>query len=574
MRTGARLFAVTAALALGIGCTGSIEGAGEPGSGNPGNGNAGNGNPGNGNPGNGGGGSSVVPGNPGDPNAAGPMPLRRMTRVEFNNTVRDLLGDTSNPANGFPLDRDPEFLYPRAGLVSMQDVDTLKDAALAMGKTAEKNAATLAPCPTGMAEDACAKSFITTFGPRAYRRPLASDESDRLTALYTTGRTTLALTYAGTIGLLVEGMISSPAFLYHWELGNGAPTVEGKVVRLSPYENASRLSYFIYNSMPDQALFDAAAANKLGTPAELEAQARRMLADPKGSATVATFVDEWLNLDTVADRPKDPAVYPEFNDDLKAAMTAETRDLVTTVMKGDQKLSSLLTASSSSVNQSLAAVYGVTGVRGTAMTPTTLNAGQRAGLLTRASFLTVTGATDGSHPVKRGRRVYERFLCGVLPPPPNVVPPVVPASMAAGRTTRQRFEDHDKNPCSTACHSIMDPLGFFFENYDGIGKFRTMDNGGAVDAHSSIELDGKQQSFNNAIELSQALASSPAVADCFSMQWFRFAFKRAETDGDQASINAIAAAFKKGNSIVDAMVGVAVSRSFRYRSPAAGEVLQ
>ncbi len=502
------------------------------------------------------------------------MPLRRMTRAEFNNTVRDLLGDTSNPANAFPLDRDPQFLYPVAGLVSMQDVDTLKDAALALGKAAELKATTLAPCPTGMAEDACAHAFVTSFGLRAYRRPVATDEADRLFALYTMGRTTLGLTYAAAIGLLVEGIVQTPTFLYHWELGNGAPTVEGKVVRLNPYETASRLSYFIYNSMPDQALFDAAATSKLSAIADLEAQVRRMMADPKGAATVATFVDEWLNLDQVADRPKDPAVYPEFTDDLKTAMTADTHALIANVMKGDQRLSTLLTDTGATVNQSLAGVYGVSGVRGTAATSTTLNTAQRSGLLTRATFLTVTGATDGSHPVKRGRRIYERFLCGVLPPPPNVVPPVATAAASAGRTTRQRFEDHDKNPCSTACHSLMDPLGFFFENYDGIGKFRTMDNGGVVDSSSTIELDGAKRSFANAIELSQALAASPSVGDCFSTQWFRYAFKRAETSDDQASINTVAAAFKKTNSIVDAMVGVVLSRSFRYRSPASGEMLQ
>jgi len=573
MRTGARFCAVAAALLLAVGCTGSINEPGDPNSPNPGstgNGN-GNGNP-TGKPSTGG--TGVVPGNPGDPNAAGPMPLRRMTRAEFNNTVRDLLGDTTSPANAFPLDRDPTFLFPVAGLVSLQDADTLKDAALALGKEAEAKATTLAPCPTGMAEDACAKSFIASFGLKAYRRPLASDEADRLFALYTTGRTTLALTYAGAVGLLVEGIIQTPTFLYHWELGNGAPTVEGKVVRLNPYETASRLSYFIYNSMPDQALFDAAAGNQLSTPAALEAQVRRMMADPKGVGTVANFIDEWLNLDQVADRPKDPNVYPQFNDDLKAAMAAETHALVASVLSGDQKLSSLLTQTASTVNQSLAAVYGVSGVKGTAMMPTTLNSAQRSGLLTRADFLTVTGATDGSHPVKRGRRIYERFFCGVLPPPPNVIPAVATAASSVGRTTRQRFEDHDKNPCSTACHSLMDPLGFFFENYDGIGQYRTMDNGGMVDASSSITLDGVKHTYNNAIELSQALSTSSDVGNCFSTQWFRYAFKRAETDADQASINTVASAFKKTNSIVDAMVGVAVSRSFSYRSPATGEMLQ
>src|SRR5204862_435819 len=151
-----------------------------------------------------------------------------------------------------------------------------------------------------------------------------------------------------------------------------------------------------------------------------------------------------------ADRPKDPAVYPEFKDDLKAAMTAELRAFISSVVfDGDSKLSSLLLSTAAQVNQPLAAVYGIKGVQGTAMTQTMLDGAQRAGLLTRAGYLTVTGATDASHPVKRGRKIFEPFLCGGLPPPPNVVPQPKPAS--AGGTTRQRFVEHDSNPCTGAC---------------------------------------------------------------------------------------------------------------------------
>jgi hypothetical protein len=211
-------------------------------------------------------------------------------------------------------------------------------------------------------------------------------------------------------------------------------------------------------------------------------------------------------------------------------------------------------------------------VTGADLKPAMLDASQRAGLLTRAGFLTVTGATDGSHPSKRGRRVYERLLCGELPPPPPVVPPPKPAS--AGGTTRQRFEEHDTNPCAGACHEIMDKIGFAFENFDGIGKYRTTDNGGAVDATGSIELDGSRQPFANALELSAMLAKSPTVASCFARQWLRYAFKRTDTEGDRASLEGITTSFMKANSIADLLVSVAGSRSFRYRTPGNGEKLQ
>jgi hypothetical protein len=522
--------------------------------------------------GSGGGGSGTAPGAAADPNAAGEMPLRRLTRREYNNTVRDLLGDTSNPADGFPLDKD-EFLYHRAGLVSSQDLDTLKDAAQALARGVEAKATMLAPCDAGGDEAACAKKFVTSFGQRAFRRPLATDESDRLMALYQAGRSTMMLSYAGAISLLVEGMLQSPAFLYHWELGNNAPIVEGKVIRLGPWEQASRLSYFIWGSMPDQMLFDAAAGNKLGTQAEVEAQAKRMLGDMKARDSIAAFADEWLNLEQIFERPKDPGVYPEFKDDLKAAMSAEIRSFLPgVVFEGDGKLTSLLTATSSFVNQPLAAVYGLSGVQGTAMKPMNLDANQRAGLLTRAGFLTVTGATDGSHPVKRGRRVYERLLCGVLPNPPKDVPPAADAK--AGGTTRHRFEEHDKNPCTGACHNVMDKLGFAFEHYDGIGKYRDMDNGGMVDSSGSIQLDNANKPFKDARELSQLLASSPTVSRCFATQWLRYTFKREETEADRASLDGVVSALSKSGSVVDMLVGVASSRSFRYRSPGIGEKLQ
>ena len=180
--------------------------------------------------------------------------------------------------------------------------------------------------PSGASgEDGCAREFIQSFGLQAYRRPLIDEEVDRLMTLYKTGRTTLMLGLEDAERLLVEGMLQSPEFIYRWELGTAAPEMDGKVVRLGPYEVASRLSYFLWRSMPDKKLFDAAAGNELGTDEQLDAQARRMLDDPKGRDTVAAFFEEWLSLDQVTERPKDMAVYPEFKDDLKSAMSNETR---------------------------------------------------------------------------------------------------------------------------------------------------------------------------------------------------------------------------------------------------------
>jgi len=506
------------------------------------------------------------PGTPADPQAAGPMPLRRLTHREYNNTVHDLLGVTTNPADAFPLDLDNGFLFHRAGLVSTLDASTLRDAAEAIVKTLDITK--LLPCNPSSGEDACLQSFISTFGAQAFRRPVATDEAARLSALFKTARTDMMLDFNESIRVLVEAMVQSPEFLYRWELGNSAPTLEGKVAKLTPYEVASRLSYFFWRSMPDKTLFDAAAQGTLKTADAVTAQAQRLLADAKAQATVASFFDEWLGLEELPDRPKDATVYPQFGEPLANAMLDENHAFISSVLFGaTPTFTALLTGTNATVSAAVAPIYGA---QAGAMS---LDPSQRSGLLTRAGFLTLTGSPTGSHPVKRGRKVYERLLCGVLPPPPNNVPPTKPAS--AGGTTRQRFEEHDKNPCAQGCHTIMDPLGFPFEHYDGLGQYRTMDNGLPVDSTTTLSLDGASHTVADAIELSRLLAESPTAQNCFAAQWARFALVRDAVEADRYSIQTSQTAFtQNGLKVPDMLVSLASSRSFLYRSIADGEVTQ
>jgi hypothetical protein len=228
-------------------------------------------------------------------------------------------------------------------------------------------------------------------------------------------------------------------------------------------------------------------------------------------------------------------------------------------------LSSLLTGGYSFVNDALAPIYGLPPPGSTNMQKTTLPPTQRAGLLTQAGLLTVTGSTNGSHPVKRGRRVLERLLCGVMGRPPPVVPPPLPAS--AGGSTRQRFAMHDQNGCTGSCHTRMDSIGFGFEHYDGLGNYRSVDNG------VTFKLDGMDQSFDGAVELSKLLATSAETRECFVRQWARYAFSRIEEPADVASLQAAVAALRNGNdSVRELAKGLAMSRSFRFRALAAGEM--
>jgi hypothetical protein len=520
--------------------------------------------------------SPTNPGGKADPNAAGLMPLRRLTIREYNNTVRDLLGDSTAPGQQFPDDRDETFPFRRANAIAVQDAKLIRAAAESLAAAAVRNLGAVLPCdPAAAGEPACASQFVTSFGLRAFRRPLTAAESSRLMGLFTSARNTLKLGFAEAIGLVLEGMLQAPAFLYHWEVPAAAPIREGAVVRLGHYEMASRLSYFLWGSMPDRDLFAAAAAGHLGTPAEVQGQARRLLGDARAKDTVAAFFADWLQVDALEEKAaKDPKVYPEFDAGLKAAMAAETRAFVESVVfDGDGRWGTMLGASFSFVNQALAGVYGMAQVTGSNLRRAELDATQRAGFLTQPSFLTLTGAADGSHPVRRGKAIYEKLLCRTLPPPPANVPPAKPAS--AGGTTRERFAEHDGNDCARACHSLIDPLGFAFENYDGIGKYRTMDNGKNVDASGEVTLDGAPRRFNDAVELSALLAGSAETRRCFATQWVRFALSRNESSADAASVELAAASFLAPESTVrELMVAVATMRSFRYRIPSPGEVLQ
>lgn len=546
------------ALGLLSGCDGTINGAAPAADGALG-------------PGAGSGGSVASPGPGSDPNAVGPRPLSRLTRREYNNTVRDLLGDATRPADAFPDDHDRAFLFRRSGLVATQDAELLRSAAEALAAAALQSPAKLLPCDPATGEDACATRFIAEFGKRAYRRPLSTVESTRLSALYESARGAQQMSFEEAIVLLVEAMLQSPAFLYHWESPYDAPKRQGSAVELAPYDVASRLSYFIWGSMPDQALFDAAAAGKLASDADIAEQARRLLADERAKDAVSAFFREWLELEQLGQLPKDAGTYPQYDGALKTALIGETETFARSVLfeGGDGKLETLLGAGYSYSNQTLAGVYGASAT-GSAFSQVTLPPGERRGLLTQPAFLTVTGAPNGSNPIKRGKAVFERLLCGDLPPPPPNVPAAKPAS--AGGTTRERFAEHASNACARGCHSLMDPLGFAFEHYDGIGRYRTMDNAQPVDATGSVELDGKVQPFANAVELVGILSTSDRVRSCFATQWFRFAVGRKETTGDEPSLAAIQSAFAAHQfDVRDLAPAIAGSRSFRLRSLAAGE---
>jgi hypothetical protein len=500
------------------------------------------------------------------------------------NTLRDLFADPSLGPDPLPADVQDStfgFAFHTTGIVAAADASMYRDAAESLAKIALGSIDTWLPCAATTAsvdlETTCLATFLgpTGLAQRIFRRPLSAADADRLTALYMTGRAPpLSLDFTGAIGLIIEATLQSPEFLYHWEL-NPVPAVrEGAVVKLGDYEIANRLSYLLWGTMPDATLFAAAAAGELADLARVEAQARRMLKDERAKGTISDFFTDWLDIDQLSDRPKDSMVYPTYNDALVVAMATEVEGFVNQIVfSGTGRFDELLTGTTTIVGPDLAALYGIANVGANAPSTVSLNPAERSGLLTLAGFLSVTGAATGSDPPRRGKAIYERLLCGVIPPAPLAMPPVQPPSPTAG-TTRQRFERQDTMACATACHSTFDPWGFALENYDGIGAYRTTDNGMAVDARVTVTLDGQRKMVSDARGLMTALAQSDEARSCFVKQWFRYGLGRLDTAHDQASIDAAVTAFESSmRDIRELVVALATSRTFRYRTPGTAEVL-
>ena len=574
------------ALALAGGCTGQVGsrngstpgGPGGPGPGGPGGGSPGGsvpGGPGGGTPGGmagpGPGGMTVQPGQ----EVPGVAVFHRLTRAEYNNTLRDLLGDTSAPGKAFAADQESgKSGFFSGGAIANADANHLLEATEAVAASAMKRLPELLPCkslPAAQGEqDQCAKDFIAQFGKRAFRRPLTGEENTDLVAFYT-GQRMSGSDFQNAMRMVISAFLMSPQFLYRWEVAPRAAIKDGAFVRYSGYEIASRLSYMLWASMPDEALFGLAEQNKLSTPAQIEAEARRMLADPKAKDMMADFVHQWLGVSELKSVPKDPKVYPNYTPALVDSLLAESAAFAAaTILQGDGKMASLFTSNRSFLDTNLAALYGGTG--GAALAPAELNAAQRGGILTHGSFLAGHASSDESNPTRRGKVMTDRVVCVEIALPPDDVPD--PKPPAPNLSVRERFEEHSKQPCATACHGIMDPLGFAFENYNGIGAWQTMDGGKPVNASGSLRIDGQEKPFKNALEVGRMLGESRQVADCLARQFLRYALKRKEQVGDEAGIAAALGAFSsKGYDIRELLVALTKTKAFTHRYPSTGEVL-
>lgn len=432
-------------------------------------------------------------------------------------------------------------------------------------------------CDLGKDEGACVKDFLPKFTKRVYRRPPTNEELDAVGAHHKRLRALPGSDAAGAVRGVIAALLQSPGFVYRWELGpRPAMKPVGGLIKLNAYELASRLSYFVTQSAPDSDLLALADAGKLGDPLVLQEQAQRLLKTPRAREMFRDFHETWLALAKIGAAEKDPTVYKGFGDEARVAMANESRLFIDHVMtEGDGKLDTLFSSSLGFVNSTLAKIYGVSGVTGAMHKPTMMNPAERFGIMTQGAFLASHAYPYESAPVKRGVAIREHLLCQAIPVPPAGLM-IEPPPPNPNKSVREQFVQHSADPSCKGCHESLDPLGFAFESYDGIGKFRTTSGGKSVDPSGVLlGVGAGPVSFANTRGLMEAVRSSAEFKRCVTGTWMRFALARREGKADGGSLDAAFAAFQRSGFVIKDLVAATVQTdSFRFRTPSAGEALQ
>ncbi len=509
----------------------------------------------------------------------GETPLRRLSSEQYANALTALFGTAVAPqllarssfpdtdvSSGFVNDAD-------ANTVSTGDSNAIEDNAEALANHLLANAGALMPgildcAALGGASDAqidgCMDGFIERFGARAYRRPLDAGERSRVRALYDLVRTTQPARNAWAT--VMQFFFQAPPFLYRVERGVGEVPGSPDLIALTDYEMASRLSFFFLNTIPDETLLAKAAAGELHTPGQVAIEARRLAADPRVMETMGVFHRDWLRLYHLVDAPK---AMPELSADTRASLLTETTELLRAVLeRGDGTLRTLLSTPYIPVNADTAPLYGLDTAGRTRELWADAEIRDRRGLLTSASFMATHARDTSTHVIERGAFFRREVLCGSLPQVPGNIDLNGPLEATASLpTARQRLAPLlERNDCK-GCHTSINPVGYAFENYDHVGRWRDQENGVTIDASGELTNAGDANvTFDGPHRLVEALAGSQTVADCYATQWFRFAVGKREAPEDTCAVRQVREAFVTANgSIQELLVQVTLSDAFMYR---------
>jgi polyisoprenoid-binding protein YceI len=492
-----------------------------------------------------------------------PRRLRLLTNREYANTINDLLNISTGAAIAASFEPDTEVKgfdnNAEASKINNGRMDAYWNAAKQVAETVSLT--NLMTCSTGTARDQCANTFVPAFGKKAFRRPLVAAEQTSYSNLFRLG----ASNEAGA-RLVIQSMLSSPNFLYRAEIGS----VVSGTSNLTAYETANLLSYTFTGSMPDATLFTEADNNRLTTPVQLRTQAERLLATTKAASQFSHFGLQWLHVDDVANLQRDKTLYPQFTQAIGTAMKTELETFLNELfLKPGYKMADVFNPGFTFVNGTLASYYGMNGVTGTNFQKINTNS-QRGGVLAMGAVTATLATVTGSHPIHRGLLVRRNLLCQEFaPPPPNVgeVEPLNP-----NKPTRERFAAHTNNPNCQSCHQYIDDIGFGFENYDAVGRFRTTEgNNIAINASGTISglavmTESDNYSFTDLRGLSTVLATAGAepTSKCLTKQYHRFATGISEPN--ECAVNASYSRWQnKSTDLRDMMLETVTSPTFLTR---------
>lgn len=487
----------------------------------------------------------------------GNTPLRRLTRFEYGRTLAALTGADPAVASVLPPDErslgfdDIADAHSISTLHAAKYLELADEVAGALLDEPDRLSAFAGCDPSAGA--ACVEQFVRSFGRRAFRRALEDEEVTAMLALYAA---TAEPTARDGLSAVMSAILQAPQFLYRIE-----PSAAGNFGSAL----ATRLSYLVTATAPDDALLAAAEQGELESETGLLAQADRLFSTPQASDAFAHFMLEWWNLEDLSTLEKDRNLYRAWTDALPAAFATETRSFIQATWSEGPTLARFLSAPYTYVDGTLAEFYGIPGVSSLGYQRVALDRTRASGLLTQGAFLATEAKANQTSPVQRGKFVRERLFCTPPPPPPPdivVRPPVVDPRLS----TRERFAAHTAEPRCAACHVLMDPIGFTFEHYDATGRYRDTDASKPVDASGELTETDVDRTLDGVPSLAAALLESDEVRTCVATQWFRYAFGRQEapTSGDACTIAALSSALSaSGGDLRAAMRATVQSQLFR-----------
>jgi hypothetical protein len=513
------------------------------------------------------------------PAEVGPSPLRRLSNEEYTNALADLFPDVHVEVPALPADTLVAGFENAAAVQKPSDVRIARYEAIAGAyarevtrDSAHVRASIGCDWDSPSRADACMMHFLETSGRRVFRRPLSGAERDRFALKFQGWKATID--FEAAVRLTLASWLQSPAFVYRPEVpvpeASAEPAREGQVVPVEPYAMASRLSFFLWASTPDDVLLDAAEKNELDTAERVRAQAERMLRDPRAKRTFVSFHRQWLGLDRLLD-PEHVARSAEVDPSWSAATVLsarrETELFVGEVLASGGSFEDLFTSRRAFVDREMARIYGVSAPDPNGFAEVLLPEEQRAGLLTRVAFLASTSHRGSTSPPVRGNAVQLRLLCQVeTPPPPGVdlsQPMVAPGE--GPKTTRTLFEERTSPAGCRGCHTGLNGFGFALESYSASGAFRREEHGLPIDARGAVVGTESDRPITGPLELSATLAKSRAVRRCATLQWMRYAMGRAPIADELPLVEALTDRFSRGGDVRKLIVDLVGSNTFRSR---------